>query len=95
MGTEKRPNLLRHRVLAGEAFYRVVEASAEYVVVEVVSAPGLVPGTRLRFTQAAVAEMALVDEAEWRRRAAQLAEAETDIAGAPITQPNHESTAAP
>jgi len=49
----------------------VLDASAEYVVVEVVSAPGLEPGARLRFTQAAVAEMSLVDESEWRRGAAE------------------------
>jgi len=92
MGTEKRPHLLRHRLLAGEAFYRVLDASAEYVVVEVVSAPGLEPGTRLRFTQAAVAEMSLVDESEWRRGAAERGETQADIESAPAV-PDHEPRA--
>jgi hypothetical protein len=95
MGTEKRPHLLHHRLLAGEAFYRVLDASAEYVVVEVVSAPGLEPGARLRFTQAAVAEMSLMDESEWRRGAAEHGETQADNESAPVAQPDHEPRATP
>jgi len=54
--------LLRNRVLGGEAFYRVVGAAGEIVEVEVISAPGLEPGTHLRLTQAAVASMSVVPE---------------------------------
>jgi hypothetical protein len=72
METEKRPHLLRHRLLAG-----------------------LEPGARLRFTQAAVAEMSLVDESEWRRGAAEHGETQADIEGAPVAQPDHEPRATP
>jgi hypothetical protein len=94
MGTENRPHLLRHRVLAGEAFYRVVDASAGVVVVEVVSAPGLAPGTRLRFTQEAVAQMSLVEEAQWQRGPAALSEADKDTESDPVAQPDQRSSAA-
>jgi len=57
--------LLRHCVLGGEAFYRVVDAAGEIVEVEVVSAPGLEPGTHVRLTQAAVANMSVVPEPSW------------------------------
>jgi hypothetical protein len=49
--------LLRRRLLGTEAVYRVVADEGELVEVEVVSAPGLEPGHRLRFTAAAVEEM--------------------------------------
>lgn len=57
--------LLRHRVLGDEAFYRVVDAAGEIVEVEVVSAPGLEPGTHLRLTRAAVASMSVVPDSSW------------------------------
>lgn len=94
MGIESRPHLLRNRVLAGDAFYRVVDASADFVVVEVVSAPGLAPGARLRFTQAAVARMSLVEEAQWQRGAAALTEAGNGTEGTPVAQPDQQSSAA-
>ncbi len=78
MRSEKRPHLLHHRALGGDAYYRVVDAGEACVVVEVVSAPGLSRGARLSFTQAAVAAMSLIDEAEWERSAAALAESERD-----------------
>jgi hypothetical protein len=57
--------LLRHRVLGGEAFYRVVDAAGQIVEVEVVSAPGLEPGTHVRLTQAAVGSMSVVPASSW------------------------------
>lgn len=50
--------LLRHRVLREEALYRVVGAGERLVELEVVRAPGLAPGARLRVTRAAAACMA-------------------------------------
>ena len=47
--------------------YRVIHVVGELVEVEVVSAPGLAPGTVLQFTQAAVAGMSVVEEPMWRR----------------------------
>jgi hypothetical protein len=61
------PHLLRRNVLGEEAVYRVIDVSGDLVVVEVVSAPGLTTGTVLRFTQAAVAAMSVVEEPLWRR----------------------------
>lgn len=43
--------MLRHRALGTEAVYRVIAAEGELVEVEVVRAPGLEAGTRLRLTQ--------------------------------------------
>ena len=62
------PHLLRHRSLSGDALYRVVGSDPDIVEVEVVSAPGLEAGTRLRFTQAAVADMSIVAERPLHRR---------------------------
>jgi len=56
------PCLLHHYALEGEAFYRVVDATGRHVEVEVVSAPGLEPGQRLRFTQRAVARMSVIED---------------------------------
>ena len=56
------PCLLHHYALEGEAFYRVVDATGRHVEVEVVSAPGLEPGQRLRFPQRAVARMSVIEE---------------------------------
>ena len=56
-------SLLRHQVLGQEALYRAIDVIGELVELEVVSAPGLEPGTRLRVTKAAVSRMSVVDEA--------------------------------
>jgi hypothetical protein len=72
-------SLLRHQVLGEEALYRAVEVIGELVELEVVSAPGLEPGTRLRVTKAAVGRMSVVQEAGARRPALP----ERDIAPAP------------
>ena len=56
-------SLLRHLVLGQEALYRAVDVIGELVELEVVSAPGLEPGMRLRVTKAAVSRMSVVDEA--------------------------------
>jgi hypothetical protein len=61
------PQLLRHRVLGGDTLYRVVGVAGELVEVEVVSAPGLDPGTRVRLTQAAIATMSVVPESSLQR----------------------------
>jgi len=49
--------LLRRFALGQEALYRVVDDTPEVVEVEVVSAPGLPSGTRVRFTAAAARAM--------------------------------------
>jgi hypothetical protein len=49
--------LLRRTMLGSDAVYRVVEEDAGGVVVEVVSAPGLEPGFRMRLTPEVAAEM--------------------------------------
>jgi hypothetical protein len=67
IGNQRVPHLLRHRALEREALYRVVDTTPEYVDVEVVSAPGLTPGARLRFTQKAVAQMSVVEDTTWER----------------------------
>jgi|GEM_PF-4695609 hypothetical protein len=65
IGNQRIPHLLRHRALEREALYRVVDTTPEYVDVEVVSAPGLTPGVRLRFTQEAAAQMSVVEDTTW------------------------------
>jgi hypothetical protein len=67
LGKPRVPHLLRHKALDGEALYRVVGVSGDSVEVEVVSAPGLTPGTRVHFTQAAVARMSVVAQAARQR----------------------------
>jgi hypothetical protein len=74
-------SLLRHQVLGEEALYRAVEVIGELVELEVVSAPGLEPGTRLRVTKAAVSRMSVVEEAPAGGR--RPAVSERDIAPAP------------
>jgi hypothetical protein len=49
--------------LGSEAIYRVCARDRNYVHVEVVSAPGLRPGERFRFTRAAVEVMELLTPA--------------------------------
>ena len=56
-------SLLRHEVLGEEALYRAIEVIGDLVELEVVSAPGLEPGTRLRVTKKAVSRMSVVEEA--------------------------------
>jgi hypothetical protein len=51
------PVLLRHRRLETEAVYRVLEVGAETVTVEVVRAPGLERGTRIRLMAEVVRAM--------------------------------------
>jgi hypothetical protein len=67
LGKARVPCLLHHYALEGEAFYRVVDATGRHVEVEVVSAPGLEPGQRLRFTQRAVARMSVIEESAGAR----------------------------
>jgi hypothetical protein len=55
------PVLLRHRRLGSEAVYRVLAAGADVVTVEVVRAPGLERGTRMRLTADAARAMEHLD----------------------------------
>jgi hypothetical protein len=55
--------LLRQRALHSDAVYRVHRVSGPIVEAEVVAAPGLAPGTRLRMTAAAAAAMKPVPRA--------------------------------
>lgn len=52
--------LLCHRVLGTEAIYRPIASDQGCVEVEVVRAPGLAAGTRLRLTRASVDQMSVV-----------------------------------
>ena len=56
--SEQAGGLARQRLLGSDATYRVRRSSGPLVEVEVVAAPALVPGTRLRFTAASVRAMA-------------------------------------
>ena len=51
-------DLLIHDALGTRATYRVVDVADRLVGVEVLCAPGLQPGTRLRFTRDAAQAMA-------------------------------------
>jgi hypothetical protein len=52
--------LRTQRLLRSTATYRVVDlADGQHVCVEVVAAPGLAPGRRMRLTRASVARMRL------------------------------------
>lgn len=53
-------SVLRHQALGSEALYRVASVEDSLIEVQVVRAPGLIQGTRLRFTAAAAAAMELV-----------------------------------
>ena len=55
------PMLLRHRRLGTEAVYRVLAVGAETVTVEVVRAPGLERGTRMRLMADAARAMERLD----------------------------------
>ena len=87
LGKARVPYLLSHTVLEGQALYRVVETTEQYVTVEVVSAPGLDPGTRLRFTQEAVARMALLEEAAWSSGDPEPAPTDAGAGSAPAARP--------
>ena len=50
-------DLLIHQALGTTATYRVIDVAERLVGVEVLSAPGLEPGTRLRFTRDAAQAM--------------------------------------
>lgn len=65
IGKARVPRLLRYCALEREALYRVVDTTPDYVEVEVVSAPGLTPGARVRFTQEAVARMSVIEDPTW------------------------------
>ena len=55
------PGELRGKTLFGTAaVYRVIALEGELVLVEVVTAPGLAPGERFRFTLEAVEAMSVV-----------------------------------
>jgi hypothetical protein len=56
--------LRRHRALGTTALYRVASADGDLVSMEVVRAPGLLPGTVVRLTTPAVAAMEMVEESE-------------------------------
>ena len=56
--SEHATRLVRHRLLGTDAVYRVGPRSGRVVEVEVVAAPSLVSGTRLRLTAASLAGMA-------------------------------------
>jgi hypothetical protein len=64
--------LVRQRALYSDAIYRVLRESDSIVEAEVVAAPGLAPGTRLRLTAAAAAAMKPVTKARVGRRRVQL-----------------------
>jgi hypothetical protein len=55
-------SLLRRVVLATESLYRVVALDGSLVAVEVVEAPGLAAGFRLKLTREAARSMHLVRE---------------------------------
>jgi hypothetical protein len=58
---DPRGELRRQEVLGTEAVYRIVDVQGELVEVEVVRAPGLAPGRRLRLTADAVQRMQLIE----------------------------------
>ena len=55
---------VRHRRLGSEAVYEIIEAGDEVVTVEVVHAPGLVRGTRVRLMSTSARAMERFDIAE-------------------------------
>jgi len=59
--TEPFPRFLRQHVLGSEAVYAVVGEAGDVVTAEVVRAPGLAPGTRLRLTAEAAGAMERFD----------------------------------
>jgi hypothetical protein len=71
--------VLRHRALCSEAAYRLLCTRGSIVEVEVVSAPGLEPGTRFHLTAAAVAAMRSVALDSGERQHLQLSSAARDV----------------
>jgi hypothetical protein len=57
-------SFVRQRLLGNDAVYEVLDHGDQLVTCEVVRAPGLVPGTRVRLLAGAVREMARLDAAE-------------------------------
>jgi hypothetical protein len=57
------PYFIRQRMLGSEAVYRVLEEGDSVVIVEVVHAPGLARGTRIRLLARAVRAMERLDPA--------------------------------
>ena len=55
------PRFLRHAMLGTEAVYEVLEEDAGIVTAQVVSAPGLEPGMRVRLTARAARAMERFD----------------------------------
>ena len=55
---------VRHRQLGTDAVYEVLDHVDQLVTCEVVRAPGLLPGTRVRLVASAVREMARPDATE-------------------------------
>jgi hypothetical protein len=56
--SEHTTRLVRQRMLGSDAVYRVGRRSGPLVEVEVIAAPALASGTRLRFTTASLGAMA-------------------------------------
>jgi hypothetical protein len=52
-----RPRFVRHSALGTEAVYEIVDEGRELVTAAVVQAPGLAPGTRVRFLARAARAM--------------------------------------
>ena len=61
MPLEHAPLFLRHAMLGTEAVYEVLEEDAGIVTAQVVSAPGLEPGMRVRLTARAASGMERLD----------------------------------
>ena len=53
----RRGSVLRHRALRSDGVYRVLRRSGATVEVEVIDAPGLAPGMRVRLSDAAALAM--------------------------------------
>jgi hypothetical protein len=73
-----RRRFVRHSALGTQAIYEIVEESRELVTAEVLEAPGLAPGTRVRMLASAARAMdevepAAVAQLDGRRRLRQAA----------------------
>jgi hypothetical protein len=58
------PSFVRQRMLGSDAVYEVLDDGEPLVTCEVVRAPGLRPGTRVRLLPGAVRAMAQLDASE-------------------------------
>jgi hypothetical protein len=61
---DEQPRVLRQRMLGSVALYRVINDDGATVTAEVLSAPGLAPGTHLRFTGPAARAMEQLELSE-------------------------------